>query len=128
MDKAAWAFAVLLWVVAKSDKKLDLQEKIEIKAVLKEKYPDLETGLISKALEDEEKRIDLYSFTSVLNKRLKYSDKLAVVEDLFRVAAADNDISYEEIEDIRRIADLFYITHKDFIGAKMKIKKQKGIV
>ena len=53
--------------------------------------------------------------------------KKNIVENLFRVACVDGELAYEEEEVIRKIAGLFLLDHKDFIDAKIKVKKEFGL-
>jgi uncharacterized tellurite resistance protein B-like protein len=48
-------------------------------------------------------------------------ERRRVVELLFAIAAADGDMSVDEIEEIRVIARGLQLTHKDFIQAKLKV-------
>jgi tellurite resistance protein len=41
------------------------------------------------------------------------------------VADADGHVSHDEIEEIRRIAQSLNLTHKQFIGAKLKIPRER---
>lgn len=124
------ALGVLLWVVAEADSKFLSEEKDAIKDVLK-KYShvseeDLPVVLESIAIAAQE-RIDLYTFTQEVLQDLPLSVKKDIVETLFRVACVDQDLSHEEEEMIRKISGLFRLDHKDFIDAKLKVKKEFGI-
>ena len=46
---------------------------------------------------------------------------------LFRIACVDKDLDHEEHEMIRKISGLMQIEHKDFIDAKIRIKKEFGL-
>ena len=53
--------------------------------------------------------------------------KINILEQLFRVACSDKDLDDSEVETIRKISDLFGIGHKEFINAKIKVKKEFGL-
>lgn len=63
---------------------------------------------------------DLYQFTSQVNRACGETEKLRLVEQLWRVANADSVIHKYEEHLIRRIADLLHVPHRDFIVAKLR--------
>ncbi len=124
------ALGVLLWAVAEADNKFLPQEKAQIKQILisYSKIPPDEVDLVLTAVNQaNEERIDIYKFSHKVSENLAYPAKLAIIEDLFRVGCADRDLDEREVEQIREIAGLFNISHKDFIDAKVKVKKEFGI-
>jgi len=124
------ALGVLLWVDADSDSKFLPEEYEEIKNILKE-YSSVAEDQIPVVLnsikEAARERIDLYTFTSELSSDLEYKARISIVEELFRVACADKDLDDNELETIRKISGLFNLSHRDFINAKIKIKKEFGM-
>lgn len=125
----AIALGVLLWVVAETDNKFLKEEEDKIKEVLnthakisKEQIPVV-LATIKQAAEE---RIDIWSFTHPF-ANLEDSEKITIIENLFRVACADNDLDHYETETIRKMANLMGVTHGNFIDAKIKIKKEQGM-
>jgi uncharacterized tellurite resistance protein B-like protein len=124
------ALGVLLWAVAEADSKFLPREEEEIKESLRrystisDKDMDVVLATIRHAAKE---RIDLYRFTSEVAKGLTYSAKKQIVEQLFRVGCSDMKLEETEIETIRKISDLLDISHKDFIDAKLRIKKEFGL-
>jgi len=124
------ALGVLLWMVAQADKKFLPQEKENIRKILKDYalVPETEIPLVMTSVEQAaQESIDLFTFTHEISGGLSYTKKREIVEHLFRVACVDGELAHEEHETIRKIAGLFRLDHKDFIDAKIKIKKQFGI-
>ena len=124
------SLGVLLWVVAEADDRFLPQEHDRIKQILKAygKIKDEEMAIVFKAIEEAAReRIDLYSFSREVSANLIYEAKKVIIEDLFRVACSDKDLDESEIEAIRKISGLFQLYHKDFIDAKIKIKKEFGL-
>jgi len=124
------ALGVLLWVVAEADEKFLPEEDVKIKQILSSycKVSREDIPYIMKTIEKAaEERIDLYRFTSEVSGDLAYKVKISIVEILFRVACADKELDDKEVEIIRKISHLFGLSHKDFIGAKIKVKKESGI-
>lgn len=63
---------------------------------------------------------DLHQFTSQLNRTFSHAEKLQLLEQLWRVAQADEIVHRYEEHLIRRIADLLHISHREFIVAKLR--------
>jgi len=124
------ALGVLLWIVAEADGKFLPEETEKIKEVLAS-YSDISTEemeyVLAAVKEAAAERIDLYRFTHEVSTDLPYKIKLAIIENLFRVGCVDKDLDDTEAERIREISGLFQISHKDFIDAKIKVKKEFGL-
>ena len=121
------ALGVLLWVVAEADNKFLPEEEDEIKEILlsSAKIPEKDILLILASVrEAARERIDLYTFTHEVSKNLPYSVKISIIEALFCVACSDKELDEKEVGVIRKISGLFHVAHKDFINAKMKVKKR----
>jgi len=75
-------------------------------------------------LQAAERRIDqahdLYQFTSEINRTYSHGDKMRLVEQLWRVARADDFVHKYEEHLIRRVADLLHVSHREFIAAKLR--------
>jgi uncharacterized tellurite resistance protein B-like protein len=121
------ALGVLLWVVAEADDKFLAKEDVKIRDILatygKISEEEIETVLAS-IKEAARERIDLHRFTREVGKDLPYEVRKSIIETLFRVACCDEELDHNEIETIRKISGLFHIAHKDFINAKITIKKE----
>jgi uncharacterized tellurite resistance protein B-like protein len=65
-----------------------------------------------------------FDFTSLINKGFNQEEKIKVIEHLWEVAFADAILDKHEEYMVRRIADLIYVSHKDFISAKLRVKKR----
>ena len=124
------ALGVLLWVVAQADEKFLHEEKEEIKEVLRSygQISDEDMPIVLRAVEEASiSRIDLYAFTSEVGENLSFKAKIGIIENLFRVACVDQDLDHEEHEAIRSISGLLHVDHKDFIDAKIRVKKEFGL-
>jgi uncharacterized tellurite resistance protein B-like protein len=61
----------------------------------------------------------LYQFTRVINDHYDAAQKLQLVRAMWRVAYADGNLDKYEEHLIRRVAELTYVPHEDYIGAKL---------
>ena len=118
------AAAALLIEVGRADYESDAEEqKAIIEAIrLGSGVEDGElASLVASAQETAERSTSLYEFTTLINAQYSMDEKFALIKALSRVAAADGDIHRYEDHLIRRIADLLYVAHTDFIRAKLEI-------
>lgn len=68
--------------------------------------------------------VDYHQFTSLIAKNFSQPKKIKVIEHLWAVAYADNDLDpYEELM-VRKISDLIFVSHSDFINAKHRVIKE----
>jgi uncharacterized tellurite resistance protein B-like protein len=76
------------------------------------------------ALAAEEARLatDYFQFTSLINKNFSAEQKVQVVEYLWQVAYADGHLDAHEQHFMRKIADLLYVSHADYVGAKQRAR------
>ena len=124
------ALGVLLHAVAKADEKVLLREREHIRGILQEFSGISEDALVwvLEAVEQaEEEGIDFFAFTHEISRGMRHEEKKNILENLFRVACVDKDLAQEEHELIRKISGLLLLSHKDFIDAKIKVKKEFGM-
>ena len=65
---------------------------------------------------------DYYQFTSLINKKFTREQRIRIVELLWEVAYADATLNPHEDHLIRKLADLLYVDHSDYILAKQKAR------
>lgn len=77
------------------------------------------------ALADAEAKeaIDLYQFTSEINRRFSAEQKSLLIEQLWRVALSDELLHYREEHLIRRISELIHVPHSVYIAAKLRASR-----
>lgn len=84
---------------------------------------DETNDLLALAEQKSWKSSGYYEFTADINKTLRYEDKVKIIEHLWEVAFADARVDKHEDHEIRKIASLLFVEHKDFIGTKLKVKR-----
>ncbi len=99
-----------LKVMANSLSKLDIE---------KEEIQEIVDATLAKSKES----ISFYEHTRILNDQLDYDQKKEVLNSVWAIAFADGEMDKHEEHLIRRIADLLYLNHKDFINAKLNQKE-----
>lgn len=113
--------AVLMLEIALADSAVDEDEiKVIEQAMSNHFHMDTDEirEIIDVARTEVDHAISLHDFTRIVNSELDGEEKVIVVELLWRVAVADNVIDKYEEYFIRKIADLLYVSHKDYIKAK----------
>lgn len=120
-DDMTLATCVLLIEVSKSDDSFDEQESEKIISILKNKFnlDDSQINILLEIADDKNNEmISLYDWTSKINEVYEYNEKKVLIRELWDVAFADGRIDKYEDYTIRKIADLIYVKHEDFIKAK----------
>ena len=72
-----------------------------------------------------EDAISLFEYTDLINKEWDKEKKIKLLQALWEVANADNQIDKYEEYYIRKIKDLLYLSDNDFIKAKIKVLDDK---
>jgi uncharacterized tellurite resistance protein B-like protein len=117
------ATAALLIELINADTEIDGLEWESLKDTLQQTFALDDSSLqelIPLAQASVKDSTDLYQFTQLINKHYEYSDKVSLLECMWRVAHADGRIDKFEEHLIRQIAGLIHVAHSDFIRAKQK--------
>ena len=116
--------ALMVEVMA-ADHDFNSQEEFKLKEILLNRFkiPEHE---IQKISDQMKKRADdatsLYEYTSLINENFNPTEKLELVRNLWAIAFADNVLDRYEDSVIRRVCELTYVSHSDFIKTKLETK------
>jgi uncharacterized tellurite resistance protein B-like protein len=91
--------------------------------VFKEDPKAVEISL-TKAFENKDNSKSLYYYTSKLNKSYSNENKIKLIEVLWEIILADNEIHDFETNLIRRLAGLLYISDVECGNAKIRAGKK----
>lgn len=80
--------------------------------------------LIALASAELQNSTDYFQFTSLINHHFEYEEKLQIVEALWEIAYADDALDIDEEYLVRKISELLYVSHPDFIAAKLRVKNR----
>ena len=119
------AVAALLVEVAMADHQFSEAELQNIGAILKRKFtlsPDELDELISLAKHETNHATSLHQFTQLINQYCNQEEKFNLMKAMWEMAYADGDLDKYEDYIIRKIADLIYVPHTEFIRAKSLVK------
>jgi len=121
-DLIRMAAAVLFVEVMHADHQVDKRERQFVKHALLESF-SLSKQDAEELLQQAEDRVkdvtSLHEFTSLLHSRLSNEEKVMLIEQIWRIILADGYVDKYEEHLVRRIAELLYVTHRDYIRAKL---------
>lgn len=124
------ATAALLLEVTRADHEVSAPEMAAVRQALARAFElhDAELSeLMTLAEAEHDAAVCLYSFTRTINESLDADQKSRIVELLWTVAYADGDLDSYEEHLIRKVADLLYVPHAQFIAAKLRAEKRAAM-
>tara|TARA_B100000767_G_scaffold114186_1_gene108958 strand:- start:257 stop:685 length:429 start_codon:yes stop_codon:yes gene_type:complete len=126
IDKSFHNIAALLIHAAKIDENYEDEEKEIIKKTLVElgaKTSNID-GLILDAEINEENSNQILDFTRGV-KNAPLSDKIRIIESLWKIIYSNNNADIYETNLMRRLAGLLYIDAKTMGDLKEKVKREQ---
>jgi uncharacterized tellurite resistance protein B-like protein len=123
------AAAALLVRAAMIDGHFDDAERARLHERLKRRF-DLDDAaadiLIEQATVAEHEAVDLYRFTSLLNRSLDDDGRRHMVELMWEIVYADKRVSEFEDNLLWRVADLLHVPSRDRIELRRRVAAQAG--
>lgn len=124
-EKLRLACAALLIEVAIVDNEFDAKEFEQLQNVLQNDYAlpkeQCET-LAALAQQECEQATSTYQFTQLVNKHCSPEDKYKLIKGMWSIAYADGNVDKYEEYVIRKVSDLIYVSHGEFIKAKIEAR------
>ncbi len=121
------AAAALLVHVVVSDSEFNPAENERLRQVLSYRFA-MEPGdaekLIEAATRADNEAVDLYQFTSVLNRLLDDEGRKRIVEMMFEVAYADGQLSEFEDNVVWRAAELLHIPSRERVTIRKYMRDE----
>lgn len=119
------AVAALLIEVAMADHQFSEVELHNLGVILKRKFslsPDELTELVNLAKNETNRATSLHQFTQLINHHCTAEEKFNLMIAMWEMAYSDGDLDKYEDYIIRKVADLVYVPHSEFIRAKSVVK------
>ena len=116
------ATAALLMEVAGADDHIDDQERRVIRRIVTDNFGLSDEQAATIACEAERRSNDLtslYPFTQLLNRECSLEERVGIVCLLWEVAFVDGRIDAHEEHLVRKVAELLYVPHSQFIRGKL---------
>jgi uncharacterized tellurite resistance protein B-like protein len=123
------AAAALLVHAAAIDGDVGDAEREKLHTVIKRQFALDEATtdeLVAEATEAEHEAIDLYHFTSLINRSLDEEGRRRVVEMMWEIAYADGDVDEFERNLIWRAADLLGVSSRERIELGQHVAGRRG--
>jgi uncharacterized tellurite resistance protein B-like protein len=119
----------LLVHAAAIDGDVSQRERDKLHSVVKRRFnldDALTDELIDKATQAEHEAVDLYHFTSLLNRTLDEAGRARVIEMMWQIVYADG--RRDELEDnlLWRAADLLGVSPRERIELRQRIARESG--
>lgn len=119
------AATALMIEIARADHADDPREEAAVRRAAQATFPDLDQTALDELIEEagasHDDATSLYEFTRLINASFSDPQKFQLVKCLWRVAHADGDIDRYEDHLIRKVAELIYLPHTQFIRAKLEV-------
>lgn len=129
-DRLHLAAAALLVEMSRADGEVHEDEQAAVARALSKAF-DIGEQKTAELIELAEVEIAdstcYHQFTSLINKNFSKQQKTQVVEMLWEVAYADAEMEKYEEHLLRRLSDLLYVPHGEFIQSKLRVKKRLGL-
>ncbi|MBX2885311.1 MAG: TerB family tellurite resistance protein [Granulosicoccus sp.] len=119
------ASAQLLLEVARADFHINDEERAQvIEAISRTTAMTAEelNELVADAEQHANTSISYHEHIRLINDSFTREQKITLIEQLWQVAYADQNLDRYEEAFIRKIADLIYVKHRDFIQAKLRVQ------
>ena len=123
------ATAALLVHAAAIDGDVSDTERDKLQNLLKLRFElddDGAKALIAQATAADDKAVDLYHFTHLLNGSLDGNQRLRMIEMMWTIAYADGAVSEFEDNLIWRVADLLGVAAAERIALRHRVAAQGG--
>ena len=121
------ACIALLLETSMADNLLDESEIKTLKTTLINDFK-LEETEIDELIEISKRNVDdstsLYDFTRDINDNFEAEERIKLIESMWKIAYADGNIDKFEEHIIRKVSNLIYVSHSDFIKAKISAKEK----
>lgn len=121
------AACALLLEVTLSDHEENVEELEQMQQAMQDSFaitPEVFDALLSASRHHLKHSVSLYEHTRVLNDALDHPSKIDLIGKMWQVAYADGHLDHYEEHLIRRVAELLYVEHRDFILAKLDARDQ----
>ncbi|RYY03206.1 MAG: TerB family tellurite resistance protein [Gammaproteobacteria bacterium] len=123
------AVAALLIEVAMADHVFDAREMVSLQQHLKQKFDitDMQISeLIELAKDETAEATSLHQFTTLVHQHCTPQEKFELLVSMWELAFADSELNKYEEYVIRKVADLIYVSHTEFVRAK-SVAKAKAL-
>ena len=123
------ATAALLMEVAAADDEISMSERAQIKRIVEEIHsvsPDEAHEICRVAERQAGHATSLFPFTRLITSECSLEDRIEIVHRLWEISFLDGKVHVHEEHLVRKVADLLYVPHSQFIRGKVKQQDNTG--
>ncbi|GHC14982.1 hypothetical protein GCM10010082_01670 [Kushneria pakistanensis] len=124
------AVAALMCEVMRADGEMKAIEHQTLREMLQRRFRLDDTAvetLVDMAQQEVEDAVDHYQFVRLIRDEYDYPQRVALIGRLWRVAYADSALDPLEEARVRKISELLYVEHADFIMQKLEVQQALGL-
>ena len=123
------ATAALLVEVARAGDEITPDERDAVERAVRGKFglnSEEAAELFELAEAESRQANDYFQFTSLINRHFSMDQKIRVIELMWSVAWADDELSPHERHLMRKIIDLLHVPHGDAVVAQARVRAERG--
>jgi uncharacterized tellurite resistance protein B-like protein len=123
------ATAALLMEVAAADAEISVAEYEQIKRIVEEIYavsPNEAREICRVAEQQADHVTSLFPFTRLITSECSLEDRIEIVHRLWEITFLDGKVHAHEEHLVRKVADLLYVPHSQFIRGKIRQQEDIG--
>ncbi|MFH1843078.1 MAG: TerB family tellurite resistance protein [bacterium] len=123
------ATCALLLEAAHADDDFSADEEQMIHELIRQRFQISAAAadmLIGLAGQERQESTDLYQFTRLIGQKFDRSQKLAILEQLWRVVYSDGLLEAHEDALMHKLNNLLGLKHQELIALKLRVKKELG--
>lgn len=127
-NRVALATCVVLMEAAQIDDEFTGSEHAHILETAQRRFslPQAEAeALLSEASAAHAESHDLWQFTHEINRVFSTSEKISVLEEVWRILYSDGSLEGREDHLAHKLQSLLNLNHKQLIGAKLKVLEER---
>ena len=124
-DRVHVATCVLLLEVAGADDEFSAVEREHVVTTLRERFGLSEREaeeLLEASAAERGERHDLWHFTHAINEGCTKTEKLEILDEVWRVIYADGTLDAHEDYLVHKLAKLLNLNHPELIASKLKVR------
>jgi len=123
------ATAALLMEVAAADTEISDTERRQIERIVGEIHdvsPDEASEICRMAERQADHVTSLFPFTRLITSECSLEDRVEIVHRLWEITFLDGKVHAHEEHLVRKVADLLYVPHSQFIRGKIRQQDSLG--
>jgi len=119
------AAVVILYEAARADFQMDPLEHKKLLNLIADIFSlssDETIKLLALAEEKSDLSAGLHEFTTLINQHWSTEERILLVDNMWEIVYADGHLDNNEHHLMRRVQNLLYVPHREYIFAKLKHK------